>query len=51
MGQRQTDRRTFRDILQADAKAQCQCPADGIRLPGQRHGSGKPRHHALGQIV
>ena len=51
MGQRQADCCTFRDILQADAKAQRQCTADGIRLPGQCQCSGKARHHTLGQVV
>ncbi len=50
MGQRQADCCTFRDILQADAKAQRQCTADGIRLPGQCQCSGKARHHTLGRL-
>ncbi len=41
MGQRQAHCCAFRDILQADAKAQRQCTADGIRLPGQCQCSGK----------
>ena len=51
LGQRQTDRRTLRDILQADAQCKGQRPADGLRLTLQGQRRRKSHHHALGQIV
>ena len=51
LGQRQTDRRPLRDVLQADAQAQRQRPAYGIRVPVQRQCRSQPHHHAFRQVM
>ena len=50
MGQRQADCCTFRDILQADAKAQCQCTADASGSPVNASAAARPATIPSGRL-